>query len=151
LLIVAASLGAWYYLGQQDLKASAELNQAVRTMQTPLLPPGTPAQPDFPSFASEKERATAAQKQLQGIVDRYPQTHSGEVARYFLGVMASRLGDNAGAERQLRVVSEYHSDDLAALANFTLASIYRSTNRGKEAVDIYKKLIEKPTDTVSKA
>ena len=63
--IVALGIGGWYYLNQQDLKASSELSQAVRTMGTQLRPANMPPQPDFPSFASAKERATAAQTQLQ--------------------------------------------------------------------------------------
>ena len=40
--------------------------------------------------------------------------------------------------------------DIAALANFALASLYRSSDRTKDAIDIYKKLIDKPTNTVGK-
>ncbi len=42
------------------------------------------------------------------------------------------------------------NDDLAALGNFALASLYRNTNRAKDAIAIYKKLIDKPTSSVSK-
>ena len=51
-VVLAIGFGGWYYLNQQDLKASALLNQAVRTMDTQLRPAGTPAQAEFPSFAS---------------------------------------------------------------------------------------------------
>jgi len=39
---------------------------------------------------------------------------------------------------------------LSALANLGLASVYRNTNRPKDAIAIYKKLIDKPAGTVSK-
>ncbi|MBZ5719790.1 MAG: tetratricopeptide repeat protein [Acidobacteriia bacterium] len=149
-VVLAAVLGGWYYLGQQDQKASVELSQAIRTLETPLRPEGMPAQPDSPSFASAKERATAAHQQFQAIFDKYSHTHSGDIARYFLGLTSADLGDNAAAERELRAVASLHNDDLSALARFALASVYRNTNRNREAVDLYKKLIDKPATTVSK-
>lgn len=150
LVVAAAALGAWYYLSQQDLKASVELSQAIRVLDTPLRPEGVPAQPDFPSFASAKERATEAHKKLQAIVDKYPHTRSSDMARYFLGLTAATLGDNAAAERDLKTVASSHNDDLSALAKFSLASFYRNNNRTKEALDLYKQLIDKPTRTVGK-
>ena len=68
-VVLAATIGGWYYLNQQDQKASMLLNQAVRTMDTQLRPAGAPAEPDIPSFSSAKERTTAAHKQFQATVD----------------------------------------------------------------------------------
>jgi tetratricopeptide (TPR) repeat protein len=150
LVVVAAALGGWYYLGQQDQKASVDLSQAIRTLSTPLRPEGVPAQPDSPSFTSSKDRATAAHKQFQAIYDKYSHTHSGDIARYFLGLTSADLGDNAAAERELRAVGSLRNDDLSALARFALASVYRNTNRDHEAIELYKKLIDKPATTVSK-
>src|SRR5581483_8316314 len=115
LVVVAAAFGGWYYLDQQDQKASVLLGQATRTMDTQLRPAGVPAEPNFPSFGSSKERATAAQKQFQEIVSQYPHTHSADMARYFLGVTAAQLGDNAAAERDLRQIASMRDDDLASL------------------------------------
>ncbi|HEY1272649.1 MAG TPA: tetratricopeptide repeat protein, partial [Terriglobales bacterium] len=150
-VLAGAVAGGWYYIGQQDQKASVDFTKAVRTLDTPLRPPGTPAQPDFPTFASAKERATEAHKQFQGIVDKYPHTRASEFAHYFLGLTAADMGDNSGAERELKEVASSGRDDLAALAKFALASIYRQTNRDKEAIDLYKRLIDKPSQTVAKA
>ena len=148
-VLAAAGLGGWYYLNKQDEKASLALSQAVRTLDTPIRPAGSPPQTEFPSFGSAKERATEAHQQFQEIADQYPHTRSGEIARYFLGLTAAELGDNAVAERDLRTVGS-HNDDLGALARFALASVYRNTNRNKKAIDIYKKLIDKPAQTVGK-
>ena len=43
------------------------------------------------------------------------------------------------------------NSDLSALGKFALAALYREENKGPQAVDLYKKLIEKPTLVVSKA
>jgi predicted negative regulator of RcsB-dependent stress response len=150
-VVLAVVFGGWYYLNQQDLKASLLLNQAVRTMDTQLRPAGTPPQPDFPSFASAKERTTEAHKQFQAIADQYPHTRTAEFARYFLGLTSSQLGDNAAAERDLKAVAATHNEDLAALAKLALAAVYRDANRSKEALDLYNQLIAKPTRSVGKA
>ncbi len=150
LVVVGASVGTWYYLNQQDQKASVEVNQAVRTLNTPVRPPNMPPQPDSPSFASSKERAAAAHKQFQAVVDNYPHTHSADIARYFLGMTSADLGDNAAAEADFKAVASLHNGDLAGLAKFALASIYRNTNRDKQAVDLYKEVIAKPTNAVGK-
>ena len=63
-VIAAAVAGGWYYLSAQDEKASFDLSQAVRTLDTQIRPAGMPAQPDFPSFASAKERSDAAKRRF---------------------------------------------------------------------------------------
>ena len=149
-VIAAIVFGGWYYVNQQDEKASAELSTAVRTFGTPVRPAGVPPQPGADSFASLQERATAARKQFQAIVDKYPRTHTAEMARYFVGLTSSQLGDNAAAERSLQEAAGSSNADLAALGKLALASVYRSENKGAQAVDLYKQLIDKPTIVVSK-
>lgn len=148
---VAAIVGAgWYYLNQQDLKASVAFGAAIRTLDMPVRPPNMPAQPENPSFASAKERAAAAHKQFQEVVDKYPHTHAADFSRYFLGLTSVDMGDYASAERDLKTVASYRNADLAALAKFALATVYRDTNRNPQAIDIYKQLAAKPSTTVSK-
>lgn len=149
--VVAAVAGSWYYLGQQDQKASLDMSIAVRTLNTPVRPPNMPAQPDAPSFASAAERAAAAHKQFQAIVDKYPHTHSAEFAHYFLGLTSADIGDNASAEREFQKVISSANSDVAALAKMALASVYRNTGRNKQAIELYKELAAKPTTTVGNA
>ena len=150
LVALVAGLGTWSYLTSQDEKASIDLGQAVRTMETQVRPAGVPPQPNFPSFASSEERATAAKKQFQQVVDKYPRTHTADVARYFLGLTSNDLGDNAAAERYLGEVAAIHDKDLAALSKFALAAVYRKENKDAQAIDLYKQLIDKPAVTVAK-
>ena len=150
LVVLSVGIGGWLYLSSQDEKASFELAQAVRTMDTQLRPAGTPAQPDFPSFASEKERAEAASKQLQAIVDQYPHTRTADLAHYFLGVTAAGIGDNATAEKNFKEVASSWNRDVASLAKLALASLYGDAGRTKDAVTLYQELINKPTTTVNK-
>jgi TolA-binding protein len=150
-VIAAIAFGGWYYVNQQDEKASAELSTAVRTFETPVRPAGVPAQSGYDSFASSDERATAARKQFQAIVDNYPHTHTADMARYFVGLASAQLNDNTAAERNLQEAAGSSNSDLAALGKFALASVYRAEKKDTQAIDLYKQLIDKPTIVVSKA
>jgi TolA-binding protein len=150
-VVAAVAGGGWYYINSQDEKAGAELSTAVRTFELPVRPAGVPAQPGYDTFASSQERATAARKQFQAIVDKYPHTHTADMARYFVGLASAQLGDNAAAERSLQDTAGSSNSDLAALGKFALASVYRGENKDTQAVDLYKQLIDKPTLVVSKA
>ena len=149
-VIGAIAAGGWYYVQSQDEKASSDLAAAVRTLQTPLRPPGTPAQPGFDSFQSLAERATAARKQFQAIADNYGETHTGKLARYFVGLTSAQLGDNATAEKTLQQVANSSDHDLSALGKFALASVYRAENKDAQAVELYQQVIASPTVEVSK-
>jgi predicted negative regulator of RcsB-dependent stress response len=150
IVLVCAAFGGWYYFNQQDQLASVAFNQAVRTLDMPIRPAGMPAQPDVTTLGSSQERATEARKQFQEIINKYPHTRSAEFAHYFLGLTAADAGDNSSAERELQSVAKSSNDDLSALARFALASVYRNKNRMKDAIDLYKQLIDKPVQTVSK-
>jgi len=149
-VVLAAGIGGWYYLNTQDEKASLELAQAVRTMEMQLRPVGAPEQPDFPTFTSAKERSQAAQKKFQAIVDKYPHTHTADMAHYFLGVTAASLQDNAAAERNFKDVISSGNREVGSVAKSALASFYGQTNRVKDAAALYQELINKPTVSVSK-
>jgi TolA-binding protein len=150
LVVAGAAFGGWYFLNQQDQRASLELSQAVRTMDTLLRPANMPPEPENPTFASSKERAMEANKQLQGILEKYPHTRSAEFARYFLGVTAINMGDDAAALRQFQAVADSHNANLSALARMALASLYRSQHQDKQAIELYKALIAKPAETAGK-
>ncbi len=149
-VVLALGAGGWYYLSSQNEKASMELSVAVRTMDSPLRPAGAPPQPDMPSFTSAKERAEAASKQFQAIVDKYPHTSTADMARYMLGVTAVDKGDNTAAENDFKQVISSGNRELASVAKLALASLYGDTKRTKDAVTIYQELINKPTTAVGK-
>ena len=72
------------------------------------------------------------------------------MARYFVGLTSAQLGDNAAADKNLQESAGSRDAELASLAKFALASVYRSENKDTQAVDLYKQLIDKPTTVVGK-
>jgi hypothetical protein len=151
-VLVAAGIvaGGWYYMNGQNEKASLEMSIAVRTLEAQIRPAGTPAQPGVPSYTSAKERAAAAKKQFQAIVDNYPHTRSADMAKYFLGVTSATEGDNGAAEVNFKTVSSSGNSDLASIAKLALATLYGNMNRTKDATALYQELMNKPTTSVSK-
>ena len=149
-VVAAAGVGGWYYLNTQNQKASLDMTQAIRTLQAQLRPAGSPEQPGVLSFTSAKERAEAAKKQFQAILDKYPHTRSADMSRYFLGVTSATEGDNAAAENDFKAVASNGNKELASIAKLALATLYGNTNRTKDAVTLYQELINKPTTSVSK-
>ena len=148
--IAAIAIGGFYYMKSRDEKASFDLSDALRTMEAQLRPPGTPAQPGFPSYESSADRATAARKQFQAIADKYPHTKTAKMAVYFVGVTSAQLGDTVAAEHNLLETANSSDSPLASLGKFALASIYRGEKKDAQAVDLYKQLVDKPTELVSK-
>lgn len=150
-VILAIFLGYSYYTRHRDQVAQADLSAALATYQTPLRAPGQPAEAGQLSFASAQERAKATQPQFAKVAQNYGSTRSGIIATYFLGLANVDLGDTKGAETHLRQVVNAKAPDLAALAKFALANVYRGANQDAEAVKLYQDLIAHPTTTVPKS
>ena len=149
-LVVVVAAG-YFYLQARDEKASVAVSAALRTYGAPLRPAAAPASPTALSFTSSKERAQAAQKLFRGVVQDYPHTRSAEFARYWVGVTAMDMEDYKTAEQELQALAGSHRDDLAPLAKFALASVYRAEGKEGSAIQLYKELIDRPSVTVPKS
>lgn len=150
LVALLVAIGGYAYLQHQEQGASLGLGKALRIYRAPLSSPEAPAMPGTASYTTVAERAKAAQKEFQAILDEYPYTRNADAARYFLGLAAMDAGDTAAAEKHLGEVTKIRNEDLAALAKFALGSLYRKTGRDSMAIDQYKALAEKPTASVPK-
>ena len=145
LIAVAASI----YVNNQSAKAADAFSAAMDVYDAPLQQPGQPAQPDSPSFATAADRAKAAYPLFSNVADKFGMYKAGANARYFAGLTAQTLGQNAQAEADLKKAADSSDKGLASLAKLALASLYRQTNRLDQAVALYQQLIASPTATVS--
>jgi predicted negative regulator of RcsB-dependent stress response len=150
LVVVAAGVGGWAYIQHQDDKASVEVGAALNTLTAPIVAAGQPVAPGTETFTSIKERAASARKKFLAIADRYSHTAAGKYSRYMAATAAIDAGDNAAAESELKSLAASRDRNSASLAQFALASLYRNTGRNSDAIQIYKELVEKPTETVPK-
>lgn len=150
-IIVALAVGGFYYQQQREQKASALLSEGLEQFNAPLRPAGVPAQPGETSFATAAERSKAASGKFLEVSQKYNHTDAGTLAKYFLGLSAQETKDNAKAEEYLKEVSGSSNKDAAALAKAALASLYHDEGRDSDAINLYQELVNKPTNTVSKA
>jgi len=150
-IVLAAILvvvgGALLYNSRAN-QASVAFGAAMQAYQTPLAAPGQAVPPGVKTYASVTERAKAANDLFMGVADKYGMTPDGKVARYFGGLTYMEQGNNASAESTLKKVADGWNGDLAALANLSLAQLYRQTGRDSQAIDLYNQLTAKPTSTV---
>ena len=111
----------------------------------PVVPRGTPKQGSMTTFNSDQERLIAAKNAFYAISDQYGWTESGQYARYLAGLTERELGNDKVAEDQLRALSNTRRKELAALAKYALASVYRDEKRDPDAINLLQTLIDKPT------
>jgi tetratricopeptide (TPR) repeat protein len=130
-------------------KAQSALNDALDVYTAPLAQPGAPT--GNGTYATNAERAKAANQQFAAVAGKYGWLSEGKKAHYFAGVTYQDLGNNSAAETELKAAAGSWDRNLANLAKLALAGLYHQTNRDSQAVDLYNALAAKPSDTVSKA
>ncbi len=145
---LAIVLGSWAYLQHRNELAMTEMSSALRILDTPIS--ATPAPEGITTYPSAKERAAAARKKLQEIESKYPHTRTAEFAKYLDATTAADEGDFKFAETNLKDVAQSRDKEFASLAKYALVSVYRRTNRDKQAADLLQELIKNPTSSVPK-
>jgi predicted negative regulator of RcsB-dependent stress response len=140
----------WYMTSQQE-QATNALGQALVTYNAPVIPPGTPKEGSMTTFNTEQERLIASKNAFYAISDHYGWTESGQYARYLAGLTEKELGNYKVAEDQLRALSNTRHRELATLAKYALASVYRDEKRDQDAINLLQTLIDKPSVSVPKA
>jgi tetratricopeptide (TPR) repeat protein len=146
-LVLIAIVGGLIYNSRSD-SAAAALGAALQTEQAQLLQPGEPAPAGVKTYSSIAERAKAANAEFLSVADKYGMTPGGQNARYFAGVTYMEAGQNQQAEDTLKQVASGWNSNLAALAKFALAQLYRNSGRDSQAIDMYNQLSAKPTATI---
>ena len=143
--------GIFWYVSSHAEQATNALGQALVIYNAPVVPPGTPKQGSMTTFNTDQERLIAAKDAFYVISDQYGWTRSGQYARYLAGLTEKELGNYKVAEDQLRALSNSRRKELAALAKYALASVYRDETRDSDAINLLQTLIDKPTISVPKA
>lgn len=137
ILVVLAIVAAVVYQ-QSSSAAETALGQAIDAYSAPLAQPGVP--PAAGVYANAADRARAANKMFQQIVDKYKMLSQTSKAHYFLGLTDEDLGNNAAAESELKQAASAWDSNLSSLATFALAGLYHQTGRDAQAVALYQQL-----------
>ena len=145
--ILIAVLSGVIYNSRSDA-ASAAFGAAMQAYQTPLSQPGQAVPPGVKTYTSTAERAKAANALFTDVANKYGMTPSGRNALYFAGLTSIEAGQNQAGEDTLKKVAGGWNSNLASLAKFALAQLYRNTGRDPQAIEEYKELTAKPTTTI---
>jgi len=146
-VIVVLVLAGVIYNSRSEA-ASAAFGAAMQEYQTPLAQPGEQVPPGTKTYGSIAERAKASNALFQAVADKYGMTPSGQNARYFAGLTEIEAGQTQQAEDTLKKVASGWDSNLAGLAKFALAQLYRDSGRNDQAIALYQELMKKPTTTV---
>jgi tetratricopeptide (TPR) repeat protein len=146
--LVLVLVGSAVLYNSRSEQAASAFGAAMQEYQAPLATPGQPVPTGIKTYASVTERAKAANALFTAAADKYSMTPAGKNSRYFAGLTFNEAGETASAEATLKQVASGWNSDLAALANLSLAQLYRQTGRIPQAIEIYNQLTAKPASTV---
>jgi predicted negative regulator of RcsB-dependent stress response len=147
-VIILGAVGGYTWYEHRSAAAATAFGAAMNTYQTPVATPGQALPPGMKSFATVKERAAAANAEFNSVAHQYGLLHSGKLALYFAGLTYMEEGQNGSAEETLKTVAGSWDQNIAALAELSLANLYQQTGRNDQAADIYNKLSDGKSATV---
>lgn len=145
-VVIVVAAGTLVFSGWRSSTAEAALGAALDTYSAPLAQPGAPAEPGV--YASASDRSREANRQFVAIAKQYGWLTEGAKAHYFAGVTYEDLDQNGAAESELKIAAKSWNRNLSNLAKLALANLYQQTDRNAQAIELYNKLIAKPSDTV---
>ncbi|MCL4522544.1 MAG: tetratricopeptide repeat protein [Acidobacteria bacterium] len=145
LFIVLAVFGWRFYSEQQTVKATAALDEAMKTFSARIRAAGEPEEPGEITYVEDKFKYMDAAKKFAAVADKYSLTRPGQTARYYAGLSYVEVGNFAEAKKWLSQVESGRDAEMAALARFQLAKVSAQTGADAEAVKLYQALIAKPT------
>ncbi len=149
-VIILGGVAAVVY-NLRSTAASTSFGEAMEIYQAPVAIPGQPPTPGVKTYATVADRAKEAGQKFAYTADHYGLLQDGRTALYFQGLTQLDQGQTQSAETTLlKVAGSWHSE-IASLAKFALADLYRQTGREQKAIDIYNELTAKPTDSVPAA
>ena len=129
-LLILAVVGWRAYASNRDANAQTMLSQAITAYNNPTI-------------KDEKERYTQVLAEAQKTHDAYPSLAAGQIALYYMALSQDALGDTAKATDNLQQVIKNADADVAGVAKFALAGVYKKHGDTQKAVDLYKQIYDK--------
>jgi predicted negative regulator of RcsB-dependent stress response len=102
------------------------------------------------AFNTAEEKRKAELQAFGDLAAKYPGTSEGAIAEYYLGVLAADKNNLAEAEKHFKIVMDEGDKNYASLAALSLSDIYQAQGKPAEAEALLRKLVNNPSDFVSK-
>ncbi len=149
--IIAGGIFGWrFYSQRQSVKAEAEFNDALVVYEALVVGPGQPPQPNEITYSDASKKFQDALVKFQEVMQRYPSTRSGQLAKYYSALCEEHLAKNPQAIKDLTDLENGSDHDFAAMARFELAQIYDQMGKSDQAVQLYNELLSNPSVLVPK-
>ncbi|QQS41493.1 MAG: hypothetical protein IPM63_00660 [Acidobacteriota bacterium] len=138
LAVLFVIVGLFYVWNKRTNNAAqAALGQAIETSQAQVTDSPIPAGVTAKVFKTEKERAEAAIREFQSVVDNYGGRYA-EKARYFIAVNRLDVDKQTGI-RELQELQGL-SGEVGVMSKFALAQTYAGDANFAEAEKLYTEL-----------
>jgi len=142
IVVVVGAVAIGYFAWREHVssKAHAMLAEAMVVQEARIGPPPAPGQPEQgPRFATERERAQAAQARFKAVADAYPSTDAGRYARYQEGAAWMAVGNpQQAAATYQQVIDRDGSGIYGQMARLGLAEAQARTGQYDPAIRTYQ-------------
>jgi predicted negative regulator of RcsB-dependent stress response len=147
LMVIVLVLGLLAWRRHQHNARQEALAAALEIQSAQISP--TPVE-GFKTFPTQQEKEKAAVKAFADVASRFSGSGEGDIATYYLGIIAAGQGNLAEAEKRFQEVVNEGSGRYAALAKLSLAEVYKARGKTAEGEKLLRSLIDKPNEFVSK-
>jgi tetratricopeptide (TPR) repeat protein len=150
-IVLAAILliaGGWYWRGKQAETRALDLGAAMKIRDATIAPMPNPGDTRL-AFPTMQEKNNALRRALVDVAARHSGSNEAAVAHYLLGVLDSDENKMADAEKNFQKAADSGDSEYASLAKWSLQQIYTFSGREKQAEDILRGFVSKPTTMVS--
>ena len=149
ILAVALGYGGWrFYIDRKTVEASTAFDIGMKAYQGRIAPAPDPNEPNEPVYPDEPTRVQDALQKFTKVADRYPSTNPGKLARYYTALCLEDLERHNQALEELKRISGISDKELAAMAQYQVATIYARTGKTDDAVKAYRALADKQSALV---
>jgi len=138
-LAIALGYGGWkFYSDRQNVQASAALDDAMKVYNARIRIGNEPLDQSEITYTDPQKRAEEATAKFAAAADKYPGTNPGRLARYYQALTLLDLEKQNQALEELKKISGSKDKELAAMAQYQMATIYARTGKSDEAIKLYR-------------
>jgi hypothetical protein len=148
--IVLGTFGWRMYAERQNVKAGAELDEAMKIYLTRAHAPIEPGEPGELTYADDNVKLQDAERKFDDVAARYPRTNAGLLARYYGALCLEELNRFNEALEGLRKIESGSDKELAGLARYQMAVAYARSGKPDESIKLLRQMAEHPTVLVPK-
>ena len=148
-LVVALGYGGWrFHIDRQTVEASTAFDTGMKAYQGRIAQVPDPNEPNEPVYPDEPTRVQDALQKFTKVADKYPSTNPGKLARYYAALCLEDLERHNQALEELKRISGISDKELAAMAQYQMATIYARTGKPDDAIKTYRALADKQSALV---